>query len=125
MMGVMVKSSSNSLPIIHFLTDRVFLRIMTGIGLFSNSIHSIRFAFAPLELFFFSYSPFPSFLLFILSVSSHPFIVTLILLGMKKLLILFLIFRVNELNEIFSYPSALDISNRRFLRKNEENFKEV
>ena len=48
MMGVLVNPSSNSLPIIHFRTDRAFLGIMTGIGLFSDSIHSIRFAFAPL-----------------------------------------------------------------------------
>ena len=53
MMGVLVNPSSNSLPIIHFRTDRAFLGIMTGICLFSDSIHSIRFAFAPLELFFF------------------------------------------------------------------------
>ena len=67
----------------------------------------------------------PSFSLFILYVSSHPFIVTLILLGMKKLFILFLIFPMNEFSEIFSDPSAQAISNIIFLRKNEENLKEV
>ena len=101
MMGVLVNPSSNSLPIIHFCNDRAFFGIMTGIGLFSDSIHSIRSAFAPLEFIFFPHSPFHSFSMFILSVSSHPFIVTLILLGMKKLLMLFLIFPMNELNEIF------------------------
>ena len=87
MMGVLVNPSSNSLPIIHFRNDIAFFGIMTGIGLFSDSIHSIRSTFASLELIFF-----PSFFF----VSSHPFIVTLILLGMKKLLILFLIFPMNE-----------------------------
>ena len=98
---------------------------MTGIGLFSDSIHSIHSAFAPLELIFFLILLFPHFHCSFFSVSSHPFIVTLILLGMKKLLILFLIFPMNELSEIFPDPSALAISNRRFLRKNEENLKEV
>ena len=69
MMGVLVNPSSNSLPIIHFRNDRAFFGIMTGIGLFSDSIHSIRSAFAPLELIFFlillfivhSFCVFPSF----------------------------------------------------------------
>ena len=72
MMGVLVNPSSNSLPIIHFRNDRAFFGIMIGIGLFSNSIHSIRSAFAPLELIFssssfsfifivHSFSVFPSF----------------------------------------------------------------
>ena len=50
---------------------------------------------------------------------------TLILLEMKKLLFLFSIFPMNELNTIFLDLSALDISNKRFLRKIEENLKEV
>ena len=78
----------------------------------------------PLNSSFF-HSLFSSFLLFILSVSSHPFIVTLILLEMKKLLILFSIFPMNELNAIFLDLSTLAISNRRFLKKIEENLKEV
>ena len=98
MMGVLVNPSSNSLPIIHFRNDRAFFGIMTGIGLFSDSIHSIRSAFATFGTHLFPHSPFPSFSLFIHSVSSHPFIVTLILLGLKKLLILFLLFPMNELN---------------------------
>ena len=53
MMGVLVNPSSNSLPIIHPFNDRASFGIMTGIGLFSDSIHSICFAFAPLELIFF------------------------------------------------------------------------
>ena len=97
MMGVLVNPSSNSLPIIHFLDYRAFYGIMTRIGLFSDSIHSIRSAFAPLELFF-SHSPFYSFSLFILPLFSHPFIVILLLLGVTKLLILFFIFSMNELN---------------------------
>ena len=53
MMGVLVNLSSNSLPIIHPFNDRASFGIMTGIGLFSDSIHSICSAFAPLELIFF------------------------------------------------------------------------
>ena len=56
MMGVLVNPSSNSLPIIHIRTDRAFFGVMTGIGLFSDSIHSIHSAFAPLELIFSSFS---------------------------------------------------------------------
>ena len=52
MMGVLVNPSSNSLPIIHPFNDRASFGIMTGIGLFSDSIHSICSAFAPLELIF-------------------------------------------------------------------------
>ena len=96
MMGVLINPSSNSLPIIHSHDYRVFCGFMNGIGLFSNSIHSIRSAFALLELVFFLHSHCLFFLWF-----SHPFIVTLILLGTKKLLILFLRFPMNELNENF------------------------
>ena len=53
MTGVLVNPSSNSLPIIHSHDYRAFYEIMTGVGLFSDSIHSIRSAFAPLELVFF------------------------------------------------------------------------
>ena len=53
MMGVLINPSSNSLPIIHVRDYRAFYGIMTGIGLFSDSIHFIRSAFAPLELVFF------------------------------------------------------------------------
>ena len=100
MMGVLINPSSNSLPIIHSHDYRVFNGIMTGIGLFFDSIHSVRSAFAPLELVFFLILLFlNSHCLFLCF--SHPFIVTLILLGTKKLLILFLRFPMNELNEIF------------------------
>ena len=56
MIGVLVNPSSNSLPIIHLFNDIASFGIMIGIGLFSDSIHSIRSAFAPLELIFSSSS---------------------------------------------------------------------
>ena len=100
MMGVLINPSSNSLPIIHSRDYRAFYKIMTGIGLFFDSIHSILSTFAPLELVFFLILFIHSHCLFFVCFS-HPFIVTLILLGTKKLLILFLRFPMNELNEIF------------------------
>ena len=101
MMGVLINPSSNSLPIIHSHDYRVFNGIMTGIGLFFDSIHSVRSAFAPLELVFFLILLFVNSHCLLFLCFSHPFIVTLILLGTKKLLILFLRFPMNELNEIF------------------------
>ena len=101
MMGVLINPSSNSLPIIHSRDYRALYGIMTGIGFFFDSIHSIRSAFAPLELVFFLILLFlHSHCLFFMCFF-HPFIVTLILLGTKKLLILFLRFPMNELNENF------------------------
>ena len=91
MMGVMV------LSIIHSHDYRALYGIMNRVGLFSNSTHSIRSALAPLELFFFLFFLFSSSYSFILSVSSHPFIVILLLLGMINLLILLFNFQINEL----------------------------
>ena len=99
MLGFLVNPSSNSIPIIHFLNDRASFGIMTVIGLFSDSIHSIRFAFAPLELIFFLILLFLNFHCSFF-VSSHPFIVTLVLRGRKKLLNLFLIFPMNDLRKL-------------------------
>ena len=70
MMGVLVNPSSNSLPIIQLFNDRASFRVMTGIGLFSDSIHSIRSAFAPLNS---SFSSSPFFCIFIVhSVCAFP-----------------------------------------------------
>ena len=88
-MRVLINPSSNSLPIIHSLDYTAFYGIMNGIGLFSDSIHSISSVFATLELFFFSHSSFSSFSLFILPLFSHLFIVILLLLGITRLFILF------------------------------------
>ena len=101
MMGVLINPSSNSLPIIHSRDYKAFYVIMTGIGLFSYSIHSIRSAFAPLELVFFLILLFLHYHCLFFLCFSHPFIVTLILSGTNKLLILFLRFPMNELNEVF------------------------
>ena len=100
MMGVLVNPSSNSLPIIHPFNDRESFGIMTGIGLLSDSIHSICSAFSPLELIFFLIPHFSSFSLFILYVFSHPFIVTWILRGMKKSLNLSLTFPIKNLSKL-------------------------
>ena len=72
---------------------------MNGIGLFSDSIHSISSVFATLELFFFSHSSFSSFSLFIFPLLSHPFIVISLLLGTIRFFILFFQIPMNELNE--------------------------
>ena len=116
MMGVLVNPSSNSLPIIHPFNDKASFGIMTGIGLFSDSIHSICSAFAPLELIF-SHPPFSSFSLFNLSMLSHPFIVTWVLKGMKKSLNLSLIFPIKNSSKIVRIKALWAISNRRFWRK--------
>ena len=103
MMGVLVNPSSNSLHIIHFHDYRALYEIMTRVGLFSDSTHSIRSGFAPLELFFFPLSPFSSsyfFIFLILSLSSYPFIVIFLLLGTIQLLILFFVFPMNEINAV-------------------------
>ena len=94
MMGVMV-----NLSIIHSHDYRALYGIMNRAGLFSDSTHSIRSALAPLEIFFFPLSPFSSSYSFILSVSSHPFIVIFLLLGTIKLFFFF-IFPMNELNAV-------------------------
>ena len=72
MMGVLVNTSSNSLPIIHSCNDRTFFEIMTGVGLFSDSIHSIRSAFASLELIFFFLSSSFSFIFIVHSFRVFP-----------------------------------------------------
>ena len=53
MMGVLV-----NLSIIHSHDYRAMYGIMNRVGLFSDSIHSIRFALTPLELHFFFFLPF-------------------------------------------------------------------
>ena len=99
MMGVQVSPSSNSLLIIHSFNDRASFGIMTGIGLFFDSIHSICYAFA-------------------------PFIVTWVLRGMKKSSILSLIFPIKNSSKNVRSKELWAISNRRFWRKR-GNLKEV
>ena len=68
MMGVLVNPSSNSLPITHSHDYRALYGIMTGVGLFSDSTHSIRSANSSVSsfsffviLFVYSFFVFPSF----------------------------------------------------------------
>ena len=68
---------------------------MNGIGLFSDSIHSISS-----ELFSFSHSPFSSFSLFLLSFVFLSFYSDFTSLGNFKALYSFFKFLMNELNEV-------------------------
>ena len=83
--GLSITFLSISLPINRSLDDTTFYGTNNGIGLFSDSTHSIKTAIAILGLFFRSHSPFSSFFLLVSnSLFSHPFYSELCLLGRTK-----------------------------------------